>query len=114
MRTCFYTIAVPSNRLRDAMARPVEGPFGRPCCSLAAWWRRSRTSLREWAYARAYLNSTQRAKELPFFLHRHNWHGPHAGIAGKSPISTIGLNKDNLFETPQLEHPQAPETRVTG
>ena len=28
------------------------------------------TSLREWAYARAYLNSRQRAHELPFFMHR--------------------------------------------
>ena len=55
------------------------------------------TSLREWAYARAYLNSTQRAKELPFFMHRHNWHRPHAGIGGKSPISTIGLTEDNLL-----------------
>jgi transposase InsO family protein len=55
------------------------------------------TSLREWAYARAYLNSRQRAKQLPFFLHRYNWHRPHAGIGGRSPISTIGLSKDNLL-----------------
>ena len=55
------------------------------------------TSLREWAYARAYLNSRQRAKELPFFLHRYNWHRPHAGIGGKSPISSIGLSEDNLL-----------------
>ena len=55
------------------------------------------TSLREWAYARAYLNSSQRAKELPFFLHRYNWHRPHAGIGGKPPISTIGLTEHNLL-----------------
>jgi len=55
------------------------------------------TSLREWAYARAYLNSRQREKELPFFLHRYNWHRPHAGIGGRSPISTIGLTEDNLL-----------------
>jgi transposase InsO family protein len=41
------------------------------------------TCLREWAYARAYLNSKQRARELPFFLHRYNWHRPHASISGK-------------------------------
>src|SRR6185312_4592236 len=29
------------------------------------------TSLREWAYARAYSSSRQRAAELPFFLHRY-------------------------------------------
>ena len=45
------------------------------------------TSLREWAYARAYLNSKQRAKELPFFMHRYNWHRPHASIGRKPPIT---------------------------
>jgi transposase InsO family protein len=44
------------------------------------------TCLREWAYARAYLNSKQRAQALPFFLHRYNWHRPHASISGK-PLS---------------------------
>ena len=31
------------------------------------------TSLREWAYARAYDTSQQRAEELPFWMHRYNW-----------------------------------------
>ena len=35
------------------------------------------TSLREWAYARAYDTSQQRADELPVWLHRYNWHRPH-------------------------------------
>jgi transposase InsO family protein len=55
------------------------------------------TSLREWAYARAYLNSKQRAKQLPFFMHRYNWHRPHAAIGGKPPISKLGLDQDNLL-----------------
>jgi transposase InsO family protein len=55
------------------------------------------TSLREWAYARAYLTSRQRAGELPFFMHRYNWHRPHAGIGGKPPISKLGLSQDNLL-----------------
>jgi transposase InsO family protein len=55
------------------------------------------TSLREWAYARAYLNSKQRAKELPFFLHRYNWHRPHASIGRKPPITRLGLSEDNLL-----------------
>jgi transposase InsO family protein len=55
------------------------------------------TSLREWAYAHAYQNSRQRAKELPFFLPRYNWHRPHAGIGGNAPISTIGITEDNLL-----------------
>jgi transposase InsO family protein len=55
------------------------------------------TSLREWAYARAYLNSKQRAHELPFFMHRYNWHRPHASIGAKPPISRLGLTEDNLL-----------------
>lgn len=55
------------------------------------------TSLREWAYARAYLNSKQRANELPFFMHRYNWHRPHASIGAKPPISRLGLTEDNLL-----------------
>ena len=37
------------------------------------------TSLREWAYARAYNTSDERAAELPQWLHRYNWHRPHGG-----------------------------------
>ena len=55
------------------------------------------TSLREWAYARAYLNSRQRAKQLPFFMHRYNWHRPHAAIGGIPPISKLGLGRNNLL-----------------
>jgi len=55
------------------------------------------TSLREWAYARAYLNSTQRARELPFFLHRYNWHRSHASIGRVPPITRLGLTEDNLL-----------------
>ena len=55
------------------------------------------TSLREWAYARAYLNSKQRARELPFFIHRYNWHRPHASIGAKPPISRLGPTEDNLL-----------------
>jgi transposase InsO family protein len=35
------------------------------------------TSLREWAYARAYENSQQRKHQLPTWLHQYNWHRPH-------------------------------------
>ena len=55
------------------------------------------TSLREWAYARAYQTSRHRAQELPFFMHRYNWHRPHAGIGGRPPISKLGLTEDNLL-----------------
>ena len=55
------------------------------------------SSLREWAYARAYETSEQRADELPYWLHHYNWHRPHAGIKGKSPVSRSGLDVNNLM-----------------
>jgi len=55
------------------------------------------TCLREWAYAQAYHHSRQRTGELPFWLHRYNWHRPHAGIGAKTPISRLALTEDNLL-----------------
>jgi transposase InsO family protein len=55
------------------------------------------TSLREWAYAQAYQTSTERKAELPSWLHRYNWHRPHAGIGDKVPISRLGLTEDNVL-----------------
>jgi transposase InsO family protein len=55
------------------------------------------TSLREWAYAQAYNSSAERTAELPRWLHRYNWHRPHASIAAKPPISRLDLTKDNLL-----------------
>lgn len=55
------------------------------------------TALREWAYARAYESSDQRAAELPFFLHRYNWHRPHGSLKGKPPISRLGMTEENLL-----------------
>ena len=57
------------------------------------------TALREWAYAQAYPNSDRRAAELPAWLHRYNWHRPHAGIKLQTPISRLGLTEDNLLST---------------
>jgi transposase InsO family protein len=55
------------------------------------------TSLREWAYAQAYQNSVERKAELPSWLHRYNWHRPHAGIDDKTPISRLGLTDNNVL-----------------
>jgi transposase InsO family protein len=55
------------------------------------------TSMREWAYAQAYPNSRERRAELPIWLHRYNWHRPHAGIDDKTPISRLGLAGNNLL-----------------
>jgi transposase InsO family protein len=55
------------------------------------------TSLREWAYARAYETSEDRAAQLPGWLHRYNWHRPHGGIGAKPPISRLALTQNNLL-----------------
>jgi transposase InsO family protein len=55
------------------------------------------TSLREWAYARAYNTSEERTSELPRWLHRYNWHRPHGSIGSKPPISRLGLTGNNLL-----------------
>lgn len=55
------------------------------------------TALREWAYARAYHNSDQRSAELVTWLHRYNWHRPHASLKARPPISRLGLTKDNVL-----------------
>src|SRR5580698_1830927 len=61
------------------------------------------TCLREWAYDRAYLNSKQRADELPFFVHRYNWQRPHTSIGSAPSISRLGLTRNNPAEAPQLD-----------
>jgi transposase InsO family protein len=55
------------------------------------------TALREWAYARAYDTSQQRAAELPYWIHRYNWDRPHGSIGSMPPISSLGLTRNNLL-----------------
>jgi transposase InsO family protein len=57
------------------------------------------TALREWAYATAFDTSQQRRAELPHWLHRYNWHRPHASLDKKPPISRLGLTGNNLLRT---------------
>lgn len=55
------------------------------------------TTIREWAYAMEYQTSDERKADLPRWLHRYNWHRPHASLDKKPPISRLGLTKDNLL-----------------
>lgn len=55
------------------------------------------TAMREWAYATAFETSDQRREELPRWLHRYNWHRPHASLAGMPPISRLGMTGNNLL-----------------
>ena len=60
------------------------------------------TALREWAYARAYQNSPQRSAELPHWLHRYNWHRPHASLKAKTPDQPPRSVRGQPVEAPQL------------
>lgn len=55
------------------------------------------TSLREWAYARSYDSSEQRARHLPAWLHHYNWHRPHSSLNYKPPISRAPLPLNNVL-----------------
>lgn len=57
------------------------------------------TALREWAYARSYENSVQRARHLLPWLHQYNWHRPHASLDYQPPISRSGLSVNNLLSS---------------
>ncbi|MEO6923951.1 MAG: IS481 family transposase, partial [Bryocella sp.] len=55
------------------------------------------TAIREWAYARTYLNSAEREKNLAPWIHEYNWHRPHASLGLEAPISRIALDQNNLL-----------------
>jgi transposase InsO family protein len=55
------------------------------------------SALREWVYATAYHSSDQRTAEMSHWLHRYNWHRPHAGLKAKPPISQLRLADHNLM-----------------
>jgi len=55
------------------------------------------TALREWAYARSYLNSGQRELQLDLWLHDYNFHRPHASLNFNPPASRSGLSRNNLL-----------------
>jgi transposase InsO family protein len=55
------------------------------------------TAMREWAYATAFEHSDQRRQALLPWLHRYNWHRPHASLAKTPPISRLGLTGNNLL-----------------
>jgi len=54
------------------------------------------SALREWAYAWTFQNSAQRTDALNSWQHHYNWHRPHAGINGATPMSRF----------PQLTEPE--------
>jgi transposase InsO family protein len=55
--------------------------------------RFNRTLLEEWAYARPFSSSSDRADALPGWLHTYNHHRTHTALGGQPPISRITVNK---------------------
>jgi len=55
------------------------------------------TSLREWAYARAYPTSEHRKHALQPWLHNYNWHRPHGSLQSRPPISRLDQPMNNLL-----------------
>ncbi|MGH8125090.1 MAG: IS481 family transposase [Rhodanobacteraceae bacterium] len=55
------------------------------------------TALREWAYARSYQTSDQRAAHLLHWLHYYNWHRQHASLDYRPPISRVPSAVNNLL-----------------
>lgn len=56
------------------------------------------TALREWAYATAFNHSDERRAALPLWLHRYNWHRPHASLSKNPPITRLGLARNNVLQ----------------
>jgi transposase InsO family protein len=54
------------------------------------------TITREWAYARPYDSSDQRAACLPHFLHDYNFHRPHSALHYQPPSSRLPETADNV------------------
>ena len=55
------------------------------------------SALREWAYGFVYQNSLQRTDELDAWIHHYNWHRPHQGIGGVTPMTRLKTSRNNLL-----------------
>jgi transposase InsO family protein len=55
------------------------------------------SALREWAYGVPYNHSTERTAMLERWMHHYNWHRPHQGIKGLTPVSRLSQPRNNLL-----------------
>jgi len=56
------------------------------------------SALREWAYGIPYNHSRERTAILERWIHHYNWHRPHQGIEGLTPISRLARSRNNLLQ----------------
>jgi transposase InsO family protein len=55
------------------------------------------SALREWAYGIPYNHSSERTAMLERWIHHYNWHRPHQGIKGLTPVSRLARSPNNLL-----------------
>ena len=55
------------------------------------------TLQREWAYARTYHHSLERAAALPGFIHTYNWHRDHGALGFRPPITRLTASPNDLL-----------------
>ncbi|MGB6100398.1 MAG: IS481 family transposase [Comamonas sp.] len=55
------------------------------------------SALREWAYGFTYRHATERTAALEHWNHHYNWHRPHQGIGGVTPMSRLNRSRNNLL-----------------
>ena len=83
----------PAASLASSTSSPdptAHRPTARPNASI-------QTITREWAYARAYDSSAERATFLPSYLHDYNHHRPHSALCHQPPASRLPKTADNLL-----------------
>lgn len=92
-RSRLFAAAIGSHGLRHIRTRPYT-----PRTNGKAE-RFIQTSLREWAYARSFNTSAERAAAMPSWLCHYNSQRPHSALGGKPPITRLArhnvLGSDN-------------------
>ena len=70
------------------------------------------TSLREWAYARAFNSSADRAAAMPLWIDTYNRRRPHSALRAMAPLSWIATRQAANPTTPLA--PSDPKPRFAG
>jgi transposase InsO family protein len=86
-----FALACERLRLKHSFTRPY-----RPQTNGKAE-RFIQSALREWAYGIPYSHSRERTAMLERWIHHYNWHRPHLGINGVTPISRLPRSRNNLL-----------------
>jgi transposase InsO family protein len=72
------------------------------------------SALREWAYGIPYNHSTERAHMLERWIHHYNWHRPHQGIQGRTPMTRLRQSRNNLLTLHRLQSSATPSCSKIG